>query len=62
LEVVITCFSYTINLSQILLSKTQYLSKALADITVVKGGLQAVRKNVDNHFKDLFNEVTSIAT
>jgi hypothetical protein len=62
LEVAVTCFSYTTNLSQILQNKIQDLSKALTDVTVVKKGLEAVREDVDNHFKDIFNEVTSIAT
>lgn len=62
LEVAVTCFSYTINLSKILQSKKQDLSKALAGVTVVKGGLEAVREDVDGHLKDIFNEVTSIAT
>ena len=62
LEVAVICFSYTLNLSQILQSKKQDLSKALADVTVVKGGLEAVREDVDNHFKDIFNEVTAIAS
>jgi len=62
LEVAVTCFYYTINLSQILQSKKQDLSKALADVTVVKGGLEAVREDVDSYFKDIFNEVTSIAS
>ncbi|KAL5237556.1 hypothetical protein ACI65C_004966 [Semiaphis heraclei] len=44
------------------ISKKQDLSKALVDVTVVKGGLEAVREDVDSYFKDIFNEVTSIAS
>lgn len=62
LEVAVVCFSNTLNLSQILHSKKQDLSKALADVTVVKGGLEAVREDIDNHFRDIFNEVTALAS
>ncbi|KAF0724972.1 zinc finger MYM-type protein 1-like [Aphis craccivora] len=43
-------------------SKKQDLSKALADVTVVKESLEAVREDIVSYFKNIFNEVTSIAT
>lgn len=49
-------------MSQILQNKKQDLSKALDNVTVVKGGLEAIREDVDNHFKDVFYEVTVLAS
>jgi hypothetical protein len=36
-------------MNQILQTKKQVLLKALADVIVVKGDLEAVRKDIDNH-------------
>ncbi|KAF0745937.1 zinc finger MYM-type protein 1-like [Aphis craccivora] len=47
LEVAVTCFSYTLQLSQVLQSKQQDLSKALTNITA--------------SFKDIMNSVTELA-
>lgn len=44
------------------MSKKQDLSKTLADVTVVKKGLEAIRDDVDNHSNDIFNEVTPFAS
>lgn len=62
LEVAVFIFSYTLNLSQILQSKQQDLSKALNDVITVRESLESIRKDVDNHFKNIFSEVLKIAS
>jgi len=47
LEVAVTCFSYTIKLSQVLQSKQQDLSKALNDLMIVREALEAIREDAD---------------
>lgn len=61
LEVAVTCFSYTLQLSQVLQSKQQDLSKALTNITAVRQALEIKRKNADQSFKDIMNSVTELA-
>lgn len=62
LEVSVTCFSYTLNLSQSLQSKQQDLSKALTDISIVRQALEAHRDTSDQSFKEIMNNVTMLAS
>lgn len=61
LEVAVTCFAYTLQLSQVLQSKQQDLSKALSNVTVVRQALEANRKNAHQSFKEIMNSVTKLA-
>jgi len=51
LEVALTGFNYTLQLSISLQSKQQDLSKALSDIMVILKALEELRENSDDHFK-----------
>jgi hypothetical protein len=51
LEVAVFIFSYTLNLSHILQSKQQDLSKALNDVVTVRESLESIRRDVDIHLK-----------
>lgn len=62
LEVAVTCFSYTIQLSQVLQSKQQDLSKALNDVMIVREALEAIREDADKSFKEIMKNVTTIAS
>ncbi|XP_060863640.1 zinc finger MYM-type protein 1-like [Metopolophium dirhodum] len=61
LEVAVTCFSYTLQLSQVLQSKQHDFSKALANVTALRQALETKRKNADHSFKDIMNSVTKLA-
>lgn len=61
LEVAVICFSFTLQLSQVLQSKQQDLSKALTNVTAVRQALETKRKNADQSFKEIMNSVTELA-
>jgi len=52
----------TLNLSQILQNKQQDLSKALNVGVTVRESLESIRKGIDSHFKNIFNEVLKITS
>lgn len=62
LEVAVTCFSYKIQLSQVLKSKQQGLSKALNDDMIVRETLEAIREDADKSFKKIMKNVTTITS
>ncbi|KAL5234734.1 hypothetical protein ACI65C_002144 [Semiaphis heraclei] len=62
LSVAVTCFSYTVQLSQVLQSKQQDLSKALNDVMIVREALEAIREDADKSFKEIMKNVTTIAS
>lgn len=61
LEVAVTCFAYTLELSISLQSKQQDLSKALSDVMVISSALKELRENADKHFKQIFKDVSDLA-
>lgn len=62
LEVAVTCFSYTLSLSQVLQSKQQDVSKALRDVLVITKVLEDHRLNADKFFNEIMNNVTKLAS
>ncbi|XP_050064693.1 52 kDa repressor of the inhibitor of the protein kinase-like [Aphis gossypii] len=61
LEVTVTGFSYTLQLSISLQSKQQDLSKALSDIMVIRCALEELRENADVNFKKMFKDIVEFA-
>ncbi|XP_060881672.1 zinc finger MYM-type protein 1-like [Metopolophium dirhodum] len=61
LEVTVTCFAYTLQLSISLQSKQQDISKALSDVMVIRSALEELREGADGHFKQIFKDVSDIA-
>ncbi|KAF0713597.1 52 kDa repressor of the inhibitor of the protein kinase-like [Aphis craccivora] len=61
LEVTVTGFSYTLQLSISLQSKQQDLSKALSDIMVIRCALEKLRENADVNFKKMFKDIVEFA-
>ncbi|XP_008181234.1 52 kDa repressor of the inhibitor of the protein kinase-like [Acyrthosiphon pisum] len=61
LEVTVTGFSYTLQLSISLQSKQQDLSKALSDIMVIRCALEELRENADVNFKNIFKDIVEFA-
>lgn len=61
LEVTVTCFAYTLQLSISLQSKQQDISKALSDVMIIRSALEELREGADEHFKQIFKDVSDIA-
>lgn len=61
LEVTVTGFSYTLQLSISLQSKQQDLSKALSDIMVIRCALEELRENADVNLKKMFKDIVEFA-
>ncbi|XP_008179014.1 52 kDa repressor of the inhibitor of the protein kinase-like [Acyrthosiphon pisum] len=61
LEVTVTGFSYTLQLSISLQSKQQDFSKALSDIMVIRCALEELRENADVSFKKFFKDIVECA-
>lgn len=61
LEVTVTCFAYTLQLSISLQSKQQDISMALSDVMVICSALEELREGADGHFKQMFQNVSDIA-
>ncbi|KAL4154106.1 hypothetical protein QTP88_001939 [Uroleucon formosanum] len=61
LEVTVTGFAYTLQLSLSLQSKQQDLSKALSDVMVIRCALEELRENADENFKSIFKDIVKFA-
>lgn len=55
-------YVFCIKFNRNLRTKKQDFSRTLAEVYIVSSGLEALRKNFENRFKQIFNDVFSLAS